>query len=136
MTQQTAAMSAPSAGSVPWCKEYDAATLSTGVEALAEAMHRIGNLNENLFGSVMAYAFFLGRGQDPLLVTEIPDELELFLKETLKAKKECFLSHMLVRLMTTIAGQEGQTLFKPGARGIELVATDLQADGQRPRSIG
>jgi hypothetical protein len=39
-------------------------------------------------------------------------------------------------LMTTIAGQEGQTLFKPGARGIELVATDLQADGQRPRSIG
>ena len=127
--------SVASAGSIPWSR-YDEDTLATGVKALAESMHRLGNIDEDLFLSVMTYAFFLGKGVEPSAVTEMPDELELFLNEAFKARKECAMSHLLVSgFMTTVSSNDGSPRFVPAVGAKQWMANELQADGDTPRTL-
>jgi hypothetical protein len=58
---------------IPWSK-YDRNTLAVGVKAVGEMLGRIGNIDDELFRDVIAFAVIEGMGDDPSKVQAPPTE--------------------------------------------------------------
>lgn len=112
-------MSASSAGSaIPWSK-YDRDTLSVGVQAVAEMLSRLGNIDDDLFRDVIAFAVIQGMGDDPSKVQTPPAEavdwvagyaekarrLNMLVELNLKGHLRCGYVNGEVRMMATESGK-------------------------------